>query len=386
MFMSVSKKVFIHFNKITSTLLLFTCLTTTATANEIVENWQSARAMALGNAYTAIVSDKDALFYNPAALNKIRGLHLTLLDPAIASDALNGYQLYKDFTGSNYSTAIRNFYGKQIWAGISDSLAFSMPNFAIAGYSYTNFFLNLHNPAYSNVTFSATSDYGIIGGMGASLLPGDALRLGFAIKRVTRYGGRVTLGPSTLATLSNSELTSLIAVSGTGYGLDGGLLIELPAPASPTFSLVWQDIGQTRFTPTTGLRAPPALDNNAVAGYSMLFDWTLIKFRPSFEYRHINLQNEQGGKKIHLGAELTLLNIDIRGGVNQGYLSYGVGVDLKYIRVDASSWGTELDTYAGQREDRRYMVQFTLDLNFNPTFGTDNNASGNARPKPYQRR
>jgi hypothetical protein len=71
------------------------------------------------------------------------------------------------------------------------------------------------------------NDFGIVTGIGASLIP-NVLKLGFAVKRVTRYGGRVPFGPSTLATLSNSQLTALVNNYGVGWGMDAGLLLELP--------------------------------------------------------------------------------------------------------------------------------------------------------------
>jgi hypothetical protein len=273
-----------------------------------------------------------------------------------------------------------------------------MRDFALIGYDNFNLNFNLHNPAYPNLTFSLTDDVGIVGGFAASLLPNDAFRLGVAVKRISRYGGRVPFGPSTLATLSNAQLTSMINNAGTGYGLDSGLLLELPGPTHATFSAVWHNIGQTKFTLLTGTTPPPPMDDNAVAGFSMLFDAKVFTFQPSIEYQHINLsQSEQLGKLIHAGAELTLVGgLSIRGGVNQGYYTAGLGINLSYMQIDLATYGVELDTYPGQLEDRRYMLQLTIDLNMDPSFdifggrgGASGDGSGTgtgAVGRGYQRR
>jgi hypothetical protein len=160
----------------------------------------------------------------------------------------------------------------------------------------------------------------------------------------------------------------------------------LPMSSKPTFSFVWQNLGQTRFTPLTG-SAPPPMDNNAIAGFAMNFESALIDIRPAIEFRHINLRDEQLGKRLHLGLEIALPGITIRAGANQGYYTAGLGFDMKYFRLEAATYGVELDTYPGQQEDRRYLVQMTLDFNFDPSFNFGSGASGGGRPsKSFQRR
>jgi hypothetical protein len=367
-------------------LLIISSMAATAQGTEIFDDFQNARALGMGNAFSALVDDHNALWYNPAGLDRIRGLHLTILDLGLGTDSATIVQTYQDAVGSNYNQLIRNFFGKQVWVGLSDTAAFSMRDFAIAGYDFFNLSINLNNPAYPNLNFNVTNDVGIIAGTAVSLLPDDVLRLGVAIKRISRYGARLPIGPSTLATLSNSELQAMVNNSGAGYGLDLGMLVELPVAGRPTLSFVWQNVGQTKFTPLSG-SAPPPMDNNAIAGFAMNYESALVDVRPAIEYRHINLKEEQIGKRLHLGVEIAFPGFAIRAGANQGYYTAGVGIDLKYFRLEAATYGVELDTYPGQLEDRRYMVQMTLDFNFDPSFSLGGNGSGSDRPsKSFQRR
>ncbi len=352
-------------------------------ATEIFENFMNTRALGMGNAFSAVVDDHNALWYNPAALDRIKGLHLTLLDFQVGTDAYDIYTTYQNAVGSGYSNLIRSFYGKQVWMGISDALAFSMRGFAMAGYDYFNLSFNLHNPAFSNVTMNATNDVGFNSGFAFSLIP-DALRFGVVVKRVTRYGGRIPFGPATLASLSNSYITSLINNVGTGYGLDSGLLIELPYGIKPSFSFVWHDIGQTRFIPNPGSLAPPVMDDEAVAGFSATVDATVVKIRPAIDFKHINIPEEQIGKRIHVGTELEFPGLAVRFGANQGYYTAGVTLNFKYVKFEAATYGIEVGAYPGQTEDRRYIGTFTIDLNMDPSF--DFSSTAGARPRAFQRR
>jgi hypothetical protein len=54
----------------------------------------------------------------------------------------------------------------------------------------------------------------------------------------------------------------------------------------------------------------------------------------------------------------------------------GIGIDLDYLRIDAATYGVELDDYPGQREDRRYILQVTLDLNFDLNLGFGGSGKG----------
>ena len=68
-------------------------------------------------------------------------------------------------------------------------------------------------------------------------------------------------------------------------------------------------------------------------------------------------------KRTHLGAETKLTRIfSIRAGLNQGYLTAGLGIDLPVVKVDLATYGEELGGNAGVLEDRRLMFRLALEL------------------------
>lgn len=64
---------------------------------------------------------------------------------------------------------------------------------------------------------------------------------------------------------------------------------------------------------------------------------------------------------IGIGSQITLLRIlDLRGGFYQGLFSAGLGVNLKYFRIDAAMFGTELSSQPGLDPTFNLIVGFTV--------------------------
>jgi hypothetical protein len=68
-------------------------------------------------------------------------------------------------------------------------------------------------------------------------------------------------------------------------------------------------------------------------------------------------------RTLHIGAETKVGYIfRPRIGLNQGYPSAGLGIDLKLIDIEAATWGEELSDNPGQLQDRRYGVKVAIQL------------------------
>ena len=82
----------------------------------------------------------------------------------------------------------------------------------------------------------------------------------------------------------------------------------------------------------------------------------------AFEVQDIG--NNSGGsvfRLLHVGGEFGLKdNLFLRAGVNQGYLTAGIGIDLPLLKIDLSTYGEEMSLNAGGQEDRRYALRFGL--------------------------
>ncbi|MNL63779.1 hypothetical protein D3C87_1879440 [compost metagenome] len=112
---------------------------------------------------------------------------------------------------------------------------------------------------------------------------------------------------------------------------------------------------------------------NLSAGAAVGFDLPGLDWTFGVEGRHLLDNDVQLGKKLHVGTEVSLPFIDVRAGLNQGYMSYGVGLNFLIFRLDAVSYVEELGVYPGQTADNRYMVGLTVDLSFDANFNFQDN-------------
>lgn len=353
-------------NGLISILTLFFA-TSVANGAVILESFISTRAAGMGNAYVSVVDNHDALFYNPAALDKIHGFHFHVFDFQMGTDTINITPMINDFSSSDLSTSLGNYFGQRFWMGLANVTSITMQGFGIGVFGNINLGFLLSNPAFPNLNVDMLADTGIAAGFGFSLVPSGLLRLGFVGKWVLRAGRTLPFGPSTIAELNNEFVNELRNNVGSGYGMDTALMIELPTGFRPTFSAVWQNVGQVRFGNSTSSNIP-YLENNLTGGFALTIPALVMDIRPAFDVRNITMWSEQITKKLHFGIEFDLPIIDIRGGFNQGYYTLGLGVNLGFIDVQLATYGVEMGAYAGQKEDRRYVLEAAIDLNFKEGF------------------
>ncbi len=359
-----------------------------ANANEIADSWSSVRAQGLGGAYTAIVNNSDALFYNPAGLANQTKFAWTVLDPRGGLNGVDNIQLLQAAISdqANMAANLQKLYGKRVWVEAGAKTAIMVPNFAASAFANGVAGVYVANPANTTMNLNYFFDYGFAAGGGFDLVPG-VIKFGLTAKRVNRTGTTVPIGASTLATLDTNALQAELKRRGTGYSADLGMLMTLPGPVAPSLSLVYRNAGTTTFSHEEGAGAPPPIDSEFVVGGAFKISGGLIDITPVLDYRFANRTDIAVGKKLHLGVEVGLPLIDLRAGLNQGYYSAGVGLNLGLMHIDAATYGVELGAYPGQLEDRRYVAQLTIELGFDTGFlglggssSSSSSSDGNSGP------
>ena len=368
-------------------LIGFLFLTTQAVhAQEIYETARSIRSLGMGGMYIPIVKDTDALFYNPAALGRLEGLNIQLINIGVGVSSLDSETLE---TISNIDTndpsTFNDLFGERIWAGGTGKAAVALPYIGVGYVTDVQTSLELHNPGFPEFDTYFLHDTTMV--LGGAIPIGPGAYLGMNFKYTARQGGtRKDLGLSTVvdgATLE--DIADQFNDTGVGYGVDIAWLQEIKIPMlNPTLTVVWQDVGGTAFTQTGGDAAPVHSPQNLSAGAAIGFDLPGLDWTVGIEGRHLLDTDIQLGKKLHVGTEISLPFIDLRAGLNQGYLSYGVGLNFLLFRIDAVSYSEELGVYPGQTADNRYMIGLSIDLGFDANFNfQDNNGK---RRKLKQRR
>lgn len=351
--------------------------------------WVSARSLGMGNAYTAVVDNGDAIFYNPAGLARVSGIHWTVLDPRAAINSPENLQMSGELNTSDVAAMIDKFYGKRIWGGIAGGKsAIWLPYFAVAAYQNSEVGAYVGSSPNTRLDLNYYFDYGGALGMAADLVPGF-LSLGASVKYINRTGTISQIGPSTLAGVDAEKLKSEMQRRGVGYGVDFGALLRFPGQVSPSISFVYRDAGITSFSHEDGAGPPTSIRSEMLVGAGLKFDLPLVTITPAIDFRYVNWTGVATGLGINAGVEVSLPLLDLRAGMSQGYYTAGAGIDLGILQIDAATWAVELGAYPGQHPDRRYMAQVTLGFGFDaPTLvgGGAGRAGGDAGRRGMKRR
>jgi hypothetical protein len=337
-------------------------------AAEIVEEGLSVKALGMGNAYLSHAHGHDAVFYNPAGFAGMEGMHWRVSGLSVGLNGLTDvYDKYKgiiDDSDNNLANSLNQLYGSPLWGRTDFQTSLNLGNFIFGAFARANVGLNLMNPAYPHLQSSYFADYAAFVGWGAEIVP-DYFDFGFLVKRITRRGGDIIVGPADIAYLDTDRLKDLVNRTGTGYAADIGGKLKFPVDWSPSISAAWQNIGNTSFTKSVEGNAPPTQKSDINLGVGLEKDLAGVNFAWNLDYRHSNYPgSQQVGKKIHTGVELDFPVIALRGGLSQGYYTAGASIDLWLLQLDAATYGVELGEYPGQQEDRRYIVQLTVELGF----------------------
>jgi hypothetical protein len=352
-----------------------------ARAAPLYEGWTSVRALGMGNAYVAVVKDNDAIFYNPAGIAAVSGFNWTIADPRVGANGLSAYQDFQNYqNNSSIATLFESLYGSSVWVGGGAKTALSLPGIGVAAFGNANADLGVNNPAYPTIDLNYYADYGVATAFGLEMIPG-VLRAGIGLKRVNRTGTQISAGASTLAQLSATLLQNQLKDRGTGYGMDLGMQLTIPSPVKPILAISWRDVGYTAFSFDEGAAAPAPIPPNLTLGAAIEFGIPGFHVTPAVDYRYADRSDIQIGEKIGLGVEVQLLLINLRAGLDQGYYTLGVGLDFGLFRFDAATYGVELGAYAGQQQERRYVAQMTMEIDFDPfKFFGGGSGSGSGGP------
>ncbi len=344
-------------------------ISASAEALELYQQSPNARSMAMGGTYISFVKGAESLYHNPAALARVEGFDFIIgqVHGAYSTDA-SRFASQAQGAGSTLTLAdINKFYGYNSYADVTARSGFVMPNFGVGVYSANYILESFNNPPFP--TFNATfiSDYGYV--VGGALPIGPATSIGVAGRHVQRWGGNQDILITNLVgTNDKTLLQNTFQDKGVGNALDVAIMTTLPIALKPTLTFVWQDLGRTTFQQNAGTGSPPSQGDNLIFGASLQQEMSIVNWTHAIEYKHIATPNEDFSKKIHIGTEASLGPIDLRVGLNQGYLTYGAGLDLWFLKADVAAFTSELGYAAGQLRNDRYIFSLTFEMNFDQSF------------------
>ncbi len=356
-----------------------------------------AEIMAQGGSYTAIAQGYNSLFTNPAGFSReSEGGSLSLLAANVWMHARPDMLLasLQAFNGSGGEEQIASILSDQFTEngfgiGASSGIAYVGGNFGIGlSFVFDSFFSGRTFPLGQSGYL--LSELSIIAGYALPLELGPlSLSIGADVRPFMRIHSRVddatdliatVLGVDTGTTVSDNVFANINALNGSGIAFDAGIIAEI-GPLAAGFTV--RDIGNTSISyaehslqavldtlpqlglPDTGDPTYVSVDGNYIVPMSFTFG---LAFHPDFgdfadildPMVHAEIKDPLiliGGTsdaslwtKLHIGSQIKLFGFwNLWAGLNQGYVTFGTGLDLLFLDISAGIFTRELGRYPGDK-------------------------------------
>jgi len=374
--------------------------------------YRSLRALSMGNAFVAVVDNKDALYYNPAGLNLINALGNPSARPGLAAYPRTRLNARVNAVGMAVPLETMNdfftFYKNHKEAFKGDDSAFRADETFFEDlnpldrqaidFSYMNGIeFAMHNyggAVWVDAQAAPYADVGIlIPQAGIETIQLDAVAQVAAARGF--LNNRLAAGVG--YRLANRQIVKDFQVSTTDLATDGGkpvqdqVLDTLDAKFSNFSDIsswghgidlgaLWQQTSWLRFgasvqnlgmylnnefvTPefTVGAAITPPLLSSGGAFPRK------VNIGVDFEDMFNSERNYKLFNKINFGAEVEqylwwFASARVAGGFKGGYWTGGLGLGLfTAVHIEAASWAEEAGVYTGQIEDRYWAFRVGIGI------------------------
>lgn len=357
-----------------------------ANAGERFEFYNGARSLGMGGVSSAVVNDETALLSNPAGLGKLRDYFVTVADPELDLGADTQSMVGADITAfldpQKTLTDAKTKPGKHFHERMQLFPSFVVTNFGIGMYARYSADAET-NAAATTYEYNYRNDFAAVFGFNFRMFDGR-IKLGVNARAINRVeSNRTDIPVATTGMKFDTVIAgSTVAREGFGIGSDVGLIFTAPWVALPTLSLVYHDVGNTRYDVNNGMfltttnrpLSTPATLDAAIAFFPIINN----KTRYVFSVEMVDVMDavepitseasDQVMRRIHGGMEINFSDVFfLRAGMNQGYWTAGMEIAVLNTQLQVATYGEEISdviasgstaTYT-TKEDRRYVAKFS---------------------------
>ena len=381
-----------------------------------ISNFTDARKLAMGNVQGPNSEGFSALFMNPAGIVRKNEVNLLSLGVGpninLDSDVLNEIGNYLAAYGGSWNSLDELFSHADYRNGVGGTVSLS------TGASYAGFAAGVNLNADLQVrrfsledpiTLEYKSELSVGGGGSYGLPLGEStLFLGLGVRQIYQTYTKEEINAIDIpALLENSTVTTEIpAVLGTGIAVDAGVILKsgpllvsvnmknisgtrlrcqegtLQEAMSTIYYLTHEDIGSV-VHPSNWHSWIPQMSGEFVfdrkipmtLGCGLGFEselFNVLSMQLAADYSWLLMSdstNDTFWKNLHLGGELNFLDtLQVRLGINQGYITGGFGVSiLKFFNfldfsANCSYYAWEMGSYAGHKQSEAIKIDFVFSL------------------------
>lgn len=350
----------------------------------IHRGYEGTRANGMGGAFSAVANDNTALFYNPAGISQLEKGESNWFLKADASAGIAGFSSDIDnATGQSndvqaITDVIKNHYGSHysvrapsvgfMWARPSWGVAFIPVDLSIDMGLHRSVGPSISLTAYQDSTFAFTKNWKI-----NKWHKQGTFNVGVTAKAIYRMNVNKIVDVASIA-LTDKIFNIEDAKEGMTVDADVGFLWKGPwQKYNPSASFVIKNIGDYGYFTNLGLIGkgtgdPEKLHRTVDLGMAMdLPSWWVWSSKIAFDIRDMLHPNWNLQKGFHLGAEFmwevaSWFRGGWRAGINQGYWTGGFTGEFGIFKLDLATYGEEVGVQGSRLENRRYMVEMSLDF------------------------
>ena len=328
---------------------------------------------AMGEAYVAVASDESTVFYNPAGYAVITDpiFSIALLDITLNIDdsALDVYRALLDGKDLSDPENVNEYLN-------DTTISYGVTGPIYLGHVGNNFGFSFYNTARAmmdttpgalqpTAEYIAFTDLGFTGGFGYRIV--DHLYAGFNVKVILRLKSQLE-GTAT-EVIDTIEDDDVPLAKSVGFGGDLGLLyrpthwLSLGLNARDFFGTrfsYWEDISGNQNYPASMIKPRITV---GIAFFPFRKNYEMMPKNDlaiAFDYWDI-LDNSSPLSNIKFGVMFrTLKVLDLRGGIDAGYLTGGLGLHLKFFHFSTAYYVKELGAYPGSSPLQNLTFEFAF--------------------------
>jgi hypothetical protein len=365
-----------------STLTFFGLAPCAFALDEIVHPYFDTRTAAMGGVVMTTGLYDQNFYANPARATDNPENRLTLLDVSLSASSSipgslgtlvsGGSQVYHNIgtdAGTDYAARLQTAFPAYYWSpGKTGKWAISagvLMSTEVNADFRQNFNLN------PNFGPDAVSDVGPALTVARRFFDDNSLSVGVTGHATYRLSGQVTF----VQLIQDSSINIKdIAAQGSMYDFDLGTEYKFhwhPLGINFSAAIAVQNVlnaqyNNLNFHPLNGVPLDPTDQPRTVgAGIDASKDRIGAFTNSTVAFEVTDMGNNGEGsfyRLLHLGAETHYKLLALRGGVNQGYLCAGIGLDLKVLSIDATTYGQEMGLNTGDLQDREYALRISFHI------------------------
>lgn len=337
--------------------------------NAFPEFVNSARALAMGNAYINKVDDSWSAFYNPAGLGTVRKPQFHILNGSfegssgLMSAIGNGpaYEIPGNYKDSFDPEEMRSMLVKHQGKLASSRMNF-FPNLTVRGLTLGYMYSQrdraiINDDAANKFEVAERRDQGPVMALNASFF-GGIFKIGASAVYLMRKELNKEFGPTDPVNITGHDFKN-----GKSLQVTAGARLTLPWTLLPTFSAVLRNATNNDFEGATGGGAPDRIKQTVDVGFSITPQISKIsRIHLEANLKDLNDSYDTDIKRrLAAGAELDFnRRIFVRAGWGDGWGSGGIGVRSRTFILDLTTYAVDrsLDGFR-EEEDRRWVISLS---------------------------